>query len=97
MGYGEPRIAPNIDQGMATLLENQPNQKGNEMTKGNANYGHMTANQVRDVYFNKAGLTLRQMARKYGVTERMIKAARLEQHRRRNPGSRGRVPWQVAA
>jgi hypothetical protein len=67
------------------------------MTKGNPEFGHLTANQVRDIYLNRAGLTLRQMARKYGVTERVIKAARLEQHRRRNPGSRGRVPWTVAA
>jgi hypothetical protein len=61
------------------------------MTKGNPEFGFLTANQVRDIWFNKGGLTIRQMAIKYGVTEKVIKAARREQQNRRKPGVRGRV------
>lgn len=66
------------------------------MTKPNSAFEHLTAGQVRDIYRNKDGLTLRQMARKYGVPESTIRAARLYQHRRANPGRRGPVPMVAA-
>jgi len=88
-------IAPSLFQGKCPDMKQIT--KGSEpMTKGNPRFMNLTANQVRDIYLNRSGLTLRQMARKYGVTERIINAARLEQHRRRHPGSRGRVPAVVA-
>jgi hypothetical protein len=61
------------------------------MTKPNPKFGNLTAGQVRDIYRNAAGLTMRQMAIKYGVPEATIVAARREIHHRRNPGQRGRI------
>lgn len=61
------------------------------MTASNPNFGNLTANQVRDIYRNRGGLSIRQLAMKYGVPEKVINAARLYQARRFNPGSRGRV------
>lgn len=67
------------------------------MTSSIARFKNLTANQVRDIYTNKDRKTVRQLAIHYGVPERTINAARLEQHRRRYPGSRGRVPMSAAA
>ena len=61
------------------------------MTAANNDLGGLTANQVRDIYKNKAGRTIRQMALFYGVPEATIHRARLYQSRRAQPGKRGRV------
>lgn len=61
------------------------------MTAANELFNGLTANQVRDIYRNKDGLTIRQLAIKYGVPERTINDVRLYQSRRFNPGKRGRV------
>ena len=61
------------------------------MTAANNNLGGLTAGQVRDIYRNTKGRTIRQMAIFYGVPETTIHRARLYQSRRANPGKRGRV------
>ena len=67
------------------------------MTAANTRLGGLTASQVRDIYRNKAGRTIRQMAIFYGVPEAVIHNARLYQSRRVNPGKRGRVALVNAA
>lgn len=61
------------------------------MTAANTRFEGLTASHVRDIYRNKAGRSIRQMARHYGVSEQTIREARLYQSRRVNPGKRGRV------
>lgn len=82
--------APLALQGKATLHQ-QPKGTRKIMTAANTRFAGLTAGQVRDIYRNKNGLTIRQLAIKYGVPERVINEARLYQSRRANPGKRGRV------
>lgn len=61
------------------------------MTAASTKFEGLTARQVRDIYRNREGRTIRQMAIFYGVPESVIRDARLYQSRRFNPGKRGRV------
>lgn len=69
----------------------KPEGKTTKMTAANGRFNGLTAGQVRDIYRNKDGKTIRQLAIHYGVPERTINEARLYQARRFNPGSRGRI------
>ena len=61
------------------------------MSKSHARHGGLSQDQIRDIYTNKGGKTIRQMAIHYGVSEQVINAVRREQHMRRFPGKRGRI------
>ncbi|UOW92945.1 helix-turn-helix DNA binding domain protein [Mycobacterium phage Leopard] len=61
------------------------------MTAANSRFEGLTASHVRDIYRNKAGRTIRQMAIHYGVSEQTIREARRYQARRANPSRRGRI------
>lgn len=62
-----------------------------DMSKSHARHDGLSQGQIRDIYTNKSGKTIRQLAIFYGVPERVINAARREQHMRRFPGKRGRI------
>jgi hypothetical protein len=61
------------------------------MSKAHARHEGLSQGQIRDIYTNKDGKTIRQLAIFYGVPERVINAVRREQHMRRFPGKRGRI------
>lgn len=47
------------------------------MSKAQQRFANLTRGQMRDIYYNHGGLTTRQLGRKYGVADKVIRGARI--------------------